>query len=178
MSISTVTSEALQLKLRQLLPSQQGFGTDLSASDTIIPVIDLTQAAEGSDVPQFLQTAWDFGTDHDTIPVSTTTTLISTTGFWKIDLNYSSDTGAAAKSASVFIDDGASTKVVWETNLPITGATGVFLVQQGTFYVFLRAGDTLKATNGSPSSAFLDIWYRQVADINGSLVNPTGFSPS
>ena len=50
MSISTVTSEALQLKLRQLLPSQQGFGTDLSASDTIIPVIDLTRAADRKQV--------------------------------------------------------------------------------------------------------------------------------
>ena len=61
MSISTVTSEALQLKLRQLLPSQQGFGTDLSASDTIIPVIDLTSAAEGSDVNETLQSALAFG---------------------------------------------------------------------------------------------------------------------
>ena len=60
MSISSVTSEALQLKLRQLLPSQQGFGTDLSASDTIIPVIDLTQAAEGSGLPSYLQTALAF----------------------------------------------------------------------------------------------------------------------
>ena len=48
MGISSVTSEALQLKLRQLLPSQQGFGTDLTASNTIVPVIDLTAAAEGS----------------------------------------------------------------------------------------------------------------------------------
>jgi hypothetical protein len=67
MSISTVTSEALQLKLRQLLPSQQGFGTDLSASDTIIPIIDLTAAAEGSDVPEFLQRAWDSSTDYDQV---------------------------------------------------------------------------------------------------------------
>ena len=61
MPISTVTSEALQLKLRQLLPSQQGFGSDLSASDTIIPIIDLTAAAEGSDVSESLQQALAFG---------------------------------------------------------------------------------------------------------------------
>ncbi len=61
MGFSSVTSEALQLKLRQLLPSQQGFGTDLSASDTIVPIIDLTAAAEGSDVSESLQQALNFG---------------------------------------------------------------------------------------------------------------------
>ena len=73
MSISTVTSEALQLKLRQLLPSQQGFSTDLSASDTIIPIIDLTGAAEGSDVPTMLQTALGIGATHDQVSGGTTT---------------------------------------------------------------------------------------------------------
>ena len=178
MSISTVTSEALQLKLRQLLPSQQGFGTDLSASDTIIPIIDLTQAAEGSDVPQFLQTAWDFGTGHNTISTATTTTLISNTGFWKVDLNWSSDTGASARSASVVIDDGTSSKVVWEFNQAQTSSAGLTVNENSTFYVFLRAGDTLKAVTAHSSTFFLDIWYRQVADINGTLVNPTGFTPS
>ena len=83
MSISSVTSEGLQQKLRQLLPSQQGFGTDLSASDTIIPVVDLTRAAEGSDTPQFLQTAWDFATSLTTQTGAGNTTAINTTGFYK-----------------------------------------------------------------------------------------------
>ena len=84
MSISTVTSEALQLKLRQLLPSQQGFGTDLSASDTIIPIIDLTQAAEGSDVPQNLQTALAFGSQTVFNTNNATDQIANTTGFYRI----------------------------------------------------------------------------------------------
>jgi len=96
MSISTVTSEALQLKLRQLLPSQQGFGTDLSASDTIIPVIDLTAAAEGSDVPEFLQTAFGIGNGSLFHNTADTQTVINNTGFWKCDIFSCVNTAFAA----------------------------------------------------------------------------------
>ena len=41
-----VTSEALQSTVRRLLPSQQGFGSDLEATNLIQPVIDLTPTAE------------------------------------------------------------------------------------------------------------------------------------
>ena len=89
MSISSVTSEALQLKLRQLLPSQQGFGTDLSASDTIVPIIDLTEAAEGSEVPEFLQTALAYGSQTPFDATNTTTTIVHyriLSGNWHLDV--------------------------------------------------------------------------------------------
>ena len=59
--ITNVTSEALQATLRRLLPSQQGFGEDLQASNVITPVIDLTASAEGSALPIELSTALAFG---------------------------------------------------------------------------------------------------------------------
>ena len=43
----SITSEALQATIRRLLPSQQGFGEDLQASNVITPVIDVTPTAEG-----------------------------------------------------------------------------------------------------------------------------------
>ena len=49
--IIRITSEALQATVRRLLPSQQGFGEDLQASNVITPVIDLTPTAEGSQLP-------------------------------------------------------------------------------------------------------------------------------
>ena len=59
--VISVTSESLQSQIRNLLPSQEGFGTDLMAQNVIVPVIDLTSAAEGSSVPEFLQRAQAFG---------------------------------------------------------------------------------------------------------------------
>ena len=42
-----IKSQSLEDKVNQLLPSQGGFqaGVDLSASTTIIPIVDLTETA-------------------------------------------------------------------------------------------------------------------------------------
>ena len=47
-----INSEELESKIRQILPSQggKGAGFDLSASTQIIPIVDLTESAEGSNV--------------------------------------------------------------------------------------------------------------------------------
>ena len=52
--IITVNSEALQATVRNLLPSQNGFGSELQASNIITPVIDLTPSAEGTVLRQDL----------------------------------------------------------------------------------------------------------------------------
>ena len=101
MSISSVTSESLQLKLRQLLPSQQGFGTDLSASDTIIPVIDLTAAAEGSDVPIDLQQAIAFGSQTAFSAINATVVIANTAGFYRI-MGAASITGGTGSRSNDF----------------------------------------------------------------------------
>lgn len=175
MSISTVTSEALQLKLRQLLPSQQGFGTDLSASDTIIPVIDLTQAAEGSDVPEFLQRAWDISTGIEQISAATAT-IINNTGFWQILVNWSGFSGASNEESSLSITDGLSTSKIWA--LTHDSVTPNETKYNGTveLVVFLAAGESLTGTAGA-NRYDLNVSYRQIADVNGVLVNPSGFTP-
>ena len=78
--ITSVTSEALQLKIRQLLPSQTGFGSDLMAQNIIVPIIDLTATAEGSDVRSDLQSAMSFGGITDFNVRNATTTLITNPG--------------------------------------------------------------------------------------------------
>ena len=59
-----IKSPKLEDKVNQLLPSQGGFqaGVDLSASTTVIPIVDLTETAEGSDVRADLQTALSHNT--------------------------------------------------------------------------------------------------------------------
>lgn len=171
MGTSTVTSEALQLKLRQLLPSQQGFGTDISASDTIIPIIDLTASAEGSDVREDLQKAWDFSTGFNKVR-ATTTTVINNTGFWKVSLSASYSAGSATAS-TVVINDGSADKEVWAGATIGSGSQVVNQVNQ--FVVFLRAGDSLKVIADSGDE--ISIWYRQIADLNGTLTSPLGFTP-
>ena len=173
MSISSVTSEALQLKLRQLLPSQQGFGTDLSASDTIIPIIDLTAAAEGSDVPQYLQTALNFG---GATVFNGAANVATTPGFYRIVGSAAVTSASGAKTANISITDGVSTKIVWSLDTAASASTVGLTSESFDLTIFLVAGETLAVANDSLCRISGSV--RQVADINGTLVQPTGFSPS
>jgi len=176
MTISTVTSEALQLKLRQLLPSQQGFGTDLSASDTIIPVIDLTGAAEGSDVPQNLQTAVAFGSQTAFNITNTTTVISNTTGFYRIfgTASLYMD-GSLQGGCSFSMTDGATVTTIWSA---VSGSTGTasFNNVPFDFVAFLSAGESISGTSIN-GAQFLTGSSRQIADVNGNLTNPVGFNP-
>ena len=176
MTISTVTSEALQLKLRQLLPSQQGFGTDLSASDTIIPVIDLTAAAEGSDVPQNLQTALAFGSQTAFNVLNTTLTLTTSAGFWRVTGNLLCFTGVAGtNSGLIALSDGITDKTVYEAGKTTSTTYSDMINTQFDLTIFVASGESIKITSGSTTNVIGS--YRQLANSNGVLVNPVGFTP-
>lgn len=176
MSISSVTSEALQLKLRQLLPSQQGFGTDLSASDTIIPVIDLTASAEGSDVREDLQKSLAYGSQTAFQASNNTVTVANTAGFWRC-------TGTAAikqQSASnaylnFSITDGVTPKLLWSYYV-YGGSADTTSNFEYDFMFYLRAGDSFTIFSVSTEAEAFGS-ARQIADNNGNLVQPSGFTP-
>jgi len=176
MSISTVTSEALQLKLRQLLPSQQGFGTDISASDTIIPIIDLTAAAEGSDVSESLQQSLAFGSITSFAENNSNSTIINTTGFYRIyGVSVARATAGGPASNNLSITDGSTTKALFVHQLTV-GTDDNTTTFPFDLVVFLRAGDSVVAT-ATTVRGFISGTTRQVADTNGTLIQPVGFTP-
>ena len=177
MSLSTVTSEILQAKLRELLPSQNGFGTDLSASDTIIPIIDLTATAEGASTPAILQNALSFGDQTAFKAANTTVTLANTPGFYRVVAGATNGTDSSGDNeVQITMDDGSTTIVVYGftfggTSSTYSGAVNVDLV----FWV--ASGVTLKATTND-GTAVIEGSVRQIANSNGTFSNPTGFTPS
>jgi hypothetical protein len=175
--IVPVVSEALEAQVRNLLPSQRGFGEDLQASNVIMPIIDLTSAAEGSSVPESLQQAWDFSTEHTQRTAAGTDILINTTGFWKIDLNCSILTsGAGLESVVVDIFDGTTAKEIFVFSEQVTSTGNAFITAtENAFIAFARAGDSIRLT--ATANTQTDVWYRQVADVSGVLTNPLGFTP-
>ena len=167
---SRLTDEALEKRFRDTFRSQGGaeLVDDLYASGVIVPVVDFTQAAEGTILPSYLQTAWDSATTLVTRSGAGSTTLINTPGFWKIDLIW---THSGSGNAAISFSDGISSKNVWR-GAPLAGSSSL----EETFYWFLRSGDslTLTCTSGNEINA----WYRQVADVSGNLVDPSGFTSS
>ena len=178
MSISSVTSESLQLKLRQLLPSQQGFGTDLSASDTIIPVIDLTAAAEGSSVDKSLVNAVSFS-DQTPFTVNASTVVIAnTSGFWRIfGMSNLNGNASAVTDNSFTMTDGLSVKTIWQHNYANAVSSTVPSAIQFDFIVWLGSGESISVTS---NNALCNVFgsSRNVADTNGRFINPSGFTPS
>lgn len=174
---SRVTSEQLEKKFRDTFTSQSGseLVSDLYAQGTIVPTVDFTSAALGSELPTYLQTAWDFSTDHNTVAGGPVNIITSGSGFYKIDLVCTAVVASGAIEAKVFITNGLTNVVIWEMNTPSTSVQSNTVTQQNEFYVFLESGFTLIAQTDQPA-AKLDIWTRNVADLYGNLTNPLNFS--
>ena len=170
--IINITSEALQATIRRLLPSQQGFGEDLQASNVITPIIDLTPTAEGSVLPAYLQQASTLSNTAFNIR-NATSTIISTPGF--ILVNYVSavtNQGGSAK-CTLQITDGVSTTVVFDHDF-ISANTGGDRNVLGSLVVFLDSGHSLTGTSNLNQGRIAGS-VRQIATITGELVDPPGF---
>lgn len=175
---SRVTSEALEAKYRQVFPAQAGAELiqDLYASGVIQPVIDFSSVAEGTVLPAELQQAWDFSTGFTSKTGGGSTTIISTPGFWLVDLVATAVAGSASpENCSIRLSDGITTKNVWRMTQIAVGSQTADITQSEKFVVFVRSGDSVTA-NTSNASFVIDVWYRQIADVNGTLVNPLGFT--
>lgn len=161
-----INSQKLEDKINQLLPSQGGkqAGVDLSASTTIIPIIDLTESAEGSNFRQDLQSAFSLTTANTFAVTNATTTIITTTGYYRISCGIRIN-GAAY--AIVKLSDGTTTKNILSLE-GYAGATQIFPID---IMVFNPAGHTVILSSTSTSSSLLGS-FRQIADVNGNLTNP------
>ena len=175
--VITVNSESLQTQIRDLLPSQNGFGSELQATNVITPIIDLTAAAGGDTTPQLLQTAISFGGITSFDVENTTSTLLSSTGFYAVDYAITAARASSQDSIAAFsLTDGLATKKIFEFDLQQNAnETGFFL--KGEFVVFLAAGESLTCTAGNSNATTIVGSTRQIADIDGNLVYPSGFTP-
>jgi hypothetical protein len=173
---SRVTSESLEAKFRQVFPAQGGaeLVQDLFASGVIQPVVDFSSVAEGSVLAPNLQTSWDFSTGLAIQDGAGISTAISNPGFWKISVSFEinfADTGS--KAANVQIFDGSSAVNILRVTDARANPNESFIVLEESV-VFLRSGDILRMNNDFGFAT--SITYRQIADVNGTLVNPLGFT--
>jgi len=172
--IITVNSEALQTQIRDLLPSQNGFGSELQASNVITPIIDLTRAAEGSTTPELLQTALSHGSNTAfTNSAGGTVALVTSPGFYRVVGSVFAFAGGSDQTSSISVTDGSTSKTLWA--IRVIGASSVQTSVSESFdiVVFLRAGDTLNSIVGA--SAQMAGSTRQIATGDGTLVQPVGF---
>jgi len=171
--ITSVTSEALQAEIRRLLPSQQGFGEDLQASNVITPVIDITGAADGSVLPSYLQTSLNFSTANVEAQ-NNTQTVSNTSGFYKILATFCFRGSSTDSTGRITINDGTTTKTILQYTVD-GNTTNTSVDGNNNFNVFLRAGDTLSATS-TATACVVNVSATPIASVNGVLINPLGFT--
>tara|TARA_Y100000114_G_C11724200_1_gene310065 strand:- start:304 stop:828 length:525 start_codon:yes stop_codon:yes gene_type:complete len=168
-----INSESLQQKVRQLLPSQGGLGQgqDLSATTQIVPVIDLTETAEGSDVRPDLQTALSFGSTTVTSVSNQTSSIITNTGYWRIfGQNIINFPRASNAEILHIINDGSSDKNI-KVFFDYADSSETQSSQEFFDYnIFLKAGESFKVT--APGDAICKVTTRQIATIDGTLIDP------
>lgn len=166
-----IKSTVLEDKINQLLPSQGGAqaGVDLSASTMVVPVVNLTEAAEGSTLRQDLQTAFSHSTITEFNVANTTTTVINTTGYWRV-FGIAQAYQSTVTNAQIQINDGTTTKYIFRVRNNASGSA-YDNTYQYDFIVKLIAGETLEMTT-TANHVILVGSVRQIADINGNLTNP------
>lgn len=175
--IRQVVSESLQSTVRRLLPSQQGFTEDLQATNVITPIIDLTPSAEGSALPVDLARAASYGnlTSVDITGV-TRSTIINNTGFWQVSLAATGLETTSTDNCALELYDGSAYKEFYDFRLSrLASGTGYRPIQPiFEFILFLAAGESLVGTVTTSNERIAGHFY-QIADIQGNLVNPSGF---
>lgn len=171
----TIKSELIESKINQLLPSQGGYGAgiDFSASTTVIPIIDLTETAEGSGLRQDLQSAFSVGNTSAFRVANATTTILNTTGYFRIFGNCSTIATNNAATITMSITDGFSTKILVDgAVLNIASGSGFSAPLPFDFIVYLGAGDSIVCTSSDVGLGFVGA-TRQIASLDGTLQNPS-----
>lgn len=167
-----INSQELETKIRQLLPTQggAGAGVDLSASTQIVPIIDLTESAEGSNVRQDLQTAFSFDNITSFDVSNTTTTIVNNTGYFRVFGIVTSQTSTTVTlDNSFFLNNAFGLKELFGSVAAITDNRTIYTIPFD-FVVLLKAGEFLsvKAVNNTTIKGST----RQIANLAGELIDP------
>jgi len=167
-----IVNPGLETQVAALLPSVAGYGGNLRSTNTIIPVVDLTAAAEGSNVPESLQQAIAFGSQTAFAANNSSVVVANTPGFYRIFAASQMKSSSGDVSNSFTMTDGISVKTIWEQKF--RAGTGAEAALNIDFIVFLDAGESITAVSNA-NNAYLLGSSRQVATNDGTLVTPSGF---
>ena len=167
--------EAIEEQLNSNFPSQ-GVGNPplyYSLSEVVVPTFSINDVTEGSTLPFELQEAYTHtNANHISLRNSfVNTNLITTTGFWLIKGTYSYANSAGGDLFQLAISDGVTQKDL--ITAVGNGAGSAISSYEFRYVVKLSTGDSLLYAHDSGTSdrTFMASW-RQLADVNGTLVDP------
>ena len=76
---------------------------------------------------------------------------------------------------SIRLSDGTTTKKIWE-HVMFAGSTDAADSKTFDLTFYLDVGENISVSSNSGDAQLVGS-YRQIADTNGQLINPSGFNP-
>jgi len=168
--------EAIEEDLNNNFPSQGQGNPPLyySLSEVVVPTYSINNVAEGTSLPESLQQAWDFSTGTFSA-TNTTTSQAVTPGFYKVIVTFACEIVPGGNQTGAFqINDGLGSKTIFQFNDPFS-SNAEYITTSFEGIVFARSGDSFRAQSNN-NDLLTTVTYRQIATVNGDLVNPLGFS--
>ena len=165
-----IKNTLLEDKVNELLPSQGGAqaGVDLSASTMIVPVVNLTEAAEGSTLQEDLQRSLSLSSITVFSVLNTSSTVLNTTGYYFFQGSYDGRNNTSSQDGIISITDGVTTKNIIKFNVRTNTAQ---INIPFSFNVLVKAGESI-VCESTGSTVTLRGTFRQIADLSGTLINP------
>jgi hypothetical protein len=176
MAETPIVSPTLQQDFRTTFPSQVSSGRDLHVSDVIVPIVDFSSTATGSTLAENLNNAIDYSISAGAVN-NTTTTIINTTGFWRV-YGYVNIVGTGqARNCYIKMNDGTTTKNVFIFQGVNAGGIDIqtALIYDKTFYIHTNHSLILESDNNQATITYA---CRQIADINGTATVPLNYTAS
>jgi hypothetical protein len=173
-----IVSEQLQQQFRNSFPAQVSSGRDLHVSDVIVPIVDFTQASEGSALQQNFNEARNENTSNTIISsVVTGTDIITASGFYNIRHSLHSRNDADYTSLLFLLNTttSATSNVSYLAGLYTSGDNGW---DEFTLFVASACKLQITTTSGSGSPTFnSSIMVNKIADVYGNIQGPANYFP-
>jgi len=170
----TIKSPQIEEKINQLLPSQggQGAGVDFSASTMVVPIVNLTETAEGSSLRQDLQTSYSYTNVTEHVINNQFFEIVNTTGYYRVfgTMSILCD-NTASRNCGYFLFDGTTSKRIIGIFSPTNSGLNTVISEEVDFNVKIDAGKSLYAFS-SDTFSYIAGSTRQIADLQGNLINP------
>lgn len=167
-----IVNPGLETQVANLLPSVAGYGGNLRSTNTIIPIVDLTAAAEGSNIPESMQQAIAFGSQTAFEVRNTSSVVANVPGFYRAVGVLCCTDNVSNVACGFTMTDGLSTKQVFAYFG--TGAVIQTVAVPFDLIFWVDTGISLTAFSENNSSVIVGS-IRQVATSDGTLVTPAGF---
>lgn len=171
-----IVSDSLQKEFRENFPSQISSGRDLHVSDVVVPIVDFSTTVGTTGLPSSLQQALDINVTTFNIS-NTTTTIINTTGFWRFQgVSIIGAQSGGTHNIDFTLTDGTTSKVLFDF-FGVRSAGNDYAQTPFDFIVIVKSGFRIEGSTDLADN-FLIGNCRQIADLNGTLQNPDGYTGS